>query len=76
MLVNLMKKESTYTDKRTGEQKKATRFYLQCGTQLVPVTVTYFENTETGTDPQYSARKAILKAFSDDMPEKEGNAHG
>ena len=71
MLVNIMKKESTYTDKKTGEQKKATRFYLQCGTQLVPVTVTYFEN-----DPQYSARKAILKAFSDDMPEKEGNAHG
>ena len=76
MLVNLMKKESTYTDKNTGEQKRATRFYLQCGTQLGPVTVTYFENSGTGNDPQYAARKAILKAFAEDLPVTEGNAHG
>ena len=76
MLVKLLKKDSSYTDKNTGEQKRATRFYLECGNALVPIEVTYFENPTTHTDPQYSARKAILKAFAEDLPVMEGNAHG
>ena len=76
MLVKLYKKESTYMDKKDGQEKRATRFYLECGTTLIPIEPTYFENAELGRDPQYAARKAVLKAFSEDLPEKEGNAHG
>ena len=36
MLVNLMKKESTYTDKKTGEQKKATRFISSAAPSSFP----------------------------------------
>lgn len=76
MLVKLFKKESTYIDKKDGQEKRATRFYLECGSTMVPVEPTYFENAETGKDPQYASRKAIMKAFAEDLPTKEGNAHG
>ena len=76
MLVKLLKKESTYIDKKDGQEKRATRFYLECGNSLVPIEPTYFENPETGRDPQYSSRKAIMKAFAEDLPVKDGNAHG
>ena len=76
MLVKLMKKESTYIDKKDGQEKRATRFYLECGTTLVPIEPTYFENPELGRDPQYAARKAVMKAFAEDIPVKDGNAHG
>ena len=70
-----MKKETSYADKQTGEARQATRFYIQCGDALIPIQVTYFENPETGKDSQYASRKAILKAFAAELPEKEGNAH-
>ena len=76
MLVKLFKKESTYTDKSDGKEKRATRFYLECGSSLVPVEPTYFEDPNTGKDAQYASRKAVLKAFAEDLPAKEGNAHG
>ena len=76
MLVRLFKKESTYIDKNDGKEKKATRFYLECGNSLVPIEPTYFENAETGRDAQYASRKAIMKAFAEDLPQKEGNVHG
>jgi len=76
MLVKLMKKESTYVDKKDGQEKKATRFYLECGTSLIPIEPTYFENPETGKDAQYAARKAVMKAFAEDLPVKDGNVHG
>ena len=76
MMCNLYKKESTYTDKTTGEQKKATRFYLECGSTLVPIEPTYFEDPATKRDAQYSSRKAVMKAFAEELPSKEGNAHG
>ena len=75
MEVKLYKKDGTYTDKKTGEQKNSTRFYLGCGNTLVPIEPTYFENPELGRDPQYASRKAVLKAFAEDLPPKEGNAH-
>ena len=74
--IKLLKKETSYADKQTGEARQATRFYIQCGDALIPVQVTFFENPETGKDAQYASRKAILKAFATDLPEKEGNAHG
>ena len=76
MMCNLFKKESTYTDKTTGEAKKATRFYLECGSTLIPIEPTYFEDPTTKRDAQYSSRKAVMKAFAEDLPSKEGNAHG
>ena len=76
MEFKLFKKETSYEDKKTGEVRQSTRFYIQCGGTLIPIQVTYFENPETGKDAQYASRKAILKAFATDLPEKEGNAHG
>ena len=73
--IKLLKKETSYADKQTGEARQATRFYIQCGDALIPIQVTYFENPETGKDSQYASRKAILKAFAAELPEKEGNAH-
>ena len=72
----LFKKETSYTDKQSGEVRQATRFYIKCGDALIPIQATYFENPETGKDPQYASRKAILKAFAQELPEKDGNAHG
>ena len=76
MVVTLYKKDTSYADKQTGEARQATRFYVQCGDALIPIQVTYFENPETGKDAQYASRKAILKAFAAELPEKDGNAHG
>ena len=76
MEIKLFKKDTSFTDKQSGEMRQATRFYLQCGDALIPVQVTFFENPETGKDSQYASRKAILKAFATDLPSKEGNAHG
>ena len=75
MEIKLFKKETSYADKQTGEPRQATRFYIQCGDALIPIQVTFFENPETGKDAQYASRKAILKAFAAELPEKEGNAH-
>ena len=75
MLVKLFKKESTYTDKTSGEEKRATRFYIECGSTLVPIEPTYFEDPQTKKDAQYSSRKAVMKAFAEDLPTKDGNAH-
>ena len=74
--IKLFKKETSYADKQTGEARQATRFYVQCGDALIPIQVTYFENPETGKDAQYASRKAILKAFANELPEKDGNVHG
>ena len=76
MEIKLFKKDTSFTDKQSGEIRQATRFYLQCGDALIPVQVTYFENPETGKDAQYASRKAILKAFATDLPAKDGNTHG
>ena len=76
MEIKLFAKDSTYTDKNTGEIRQATRFYLGIGNTLVPIDVTYFKNPETGKDVQYASRKAVLRAVALPLPEKEGNAHG
>ena len=76
MEIKLFKKETFYPDKTSGEMRQATRFYIQCGDALIPVQVTYFGDSETGKDARYASRKAILRAFASDLPEKEGNAHG
>lgn len=73
MEIKLYKKETKYVDKQTNEEKNATRFYLKCGDSLIPIEVTYFKNAVTGQDSQYSGRKAVLKAFAEELPEKDSN---
>ena len=75
MEVKLYMKEGSYTDKQSGEQRKSVRFYLACGSVLVPIQPCYFENAETGRDPQFAGRKEVMKAFAAVLPSKEGNAH-
>lgn len=74
--IKLYKKEGSYTDKKTGGMRPTVRFYLGLGDALIPIQPTYFENTELGRDPQFAARKAVMKAFAEPLPTKEGNAHG
>lgn len=69
--VKLYQKETSYKDKQTGEEKKATHFYLMCGSKLIPISLVYFENKETKNDPQYASRKAVLQAFAEPLPEKD-----
>lgn len=66
--VKLFKKKGTYLDKE-GNEKLYTNFYVRCGDTLVPVQVCFFENDE-GKDPQYSARRAVLSAFAETLPDK------
>ena len=70
--VELFKKKSEYV--KDGENKVATNFYIKCNDTLVSVEVKYFPNKDTGIDPGYSARKAVLSAFADTLPEKEEKA--
>lgn len=73
MQVNLYKKTGTY--EKDGENKYFTRFYVKCGGSMIPVEPTYFrkkdEDGEEIRDLGYSARKSVLEAFADDLPEKE-----
>lgn len=70
--VELFKKTGTYTN-RDGEEKNYTNFYVRCGDMNVPVQVSYFEG-EDGKDPQYNARRAVMSAFADVLPEKKATA--
>ena len=67
--VNLFKKIGTYTDKG-GKARKFTNFYVNCGDQMIPVNVAYFEN-EDGRDPAYSGRKMVLSSYAEELPERE-----
>ncbi len=67
--VKLFKKTGTYVDKKDGKDKPFTNFYVRCGDSLIPVQVCFFENDE-GKDPQYSARRAVLSAFAETLPDK------
>ena len=69
-MIKLFKKDSTYTDRNTGEPRKATRFYLGLGNAVIPIEVSYF-GKEDKPDTQYSGRKLLLTAFADELPEKE-----
>lgn len=67
--VELLKKVGKYTDKRDGKEKPFTNFFVKCGSELIPVEVKFYEG-EDGKDPRYSARKAVLSAFAEELPEK------
>ena len=71
----LFKKNYTYTDHKTGEERTGTRFYLQCGDALIPIEVSYFDKKdEKGNsqgDPYYKSRKAVLSSYAQLLPDKE-----
>lgn len=75
MQVVLYKKSGTYFSKQDNKDKPFTRFYLRCGNTVVPIEPTYFnkkdENGEDIRDLGYSARKSVLEAFADELPDKE-----
>lgn len=73
MQVELFKKMSTYKN-RDGEEKIATNFYIKCGNELVPIEVKYFEAKDGGNDPNYRARKYLLSATAEELPEKKKKA--
>ena len=64
--VELYKQTGTYVNK-DGVEKNFTNFYVKCGDEFIPVTVTFFEN-EKGNDPRYAPRKAVMSAFASLLP--------
>ena len=71
MEIKLYKKEGTYFDEKSQKDKQFTNFYLKIGNDLIPVEVKYFPNDKfEGRDPGYSARRAVLSAFAEVLPEK------
>lgn len=73
MEVKLYKKKGNYTDKQTGREKPFVNFYVQCGDQMIPVEPKYFPNEKCeNRDPQFPGRKAVMEAFAEELPEKEG----
>ena len=69
MTVELFKQISNYTDKE-GKERTATKFFIKCGSELIPIEVTYFKNDEKG-DPNYRGRKMVLSSYAVEIPRKE-----
>ena len=75
MEVKLYQKNGTYTKQDTGEQKPYTNFYIKLGNTLIPINVPYFPNSALeGRDPNYNSRVSVLKAFAEELPEKEDSS--
>ena len=70
MLVNLIQENGTYKDKKTGEDKQFTNFFVICGNKRIAVEPKYF-GTDEKPDKGYSGRKQVLQAFADPVPAKE-----
>lgn len=72
MTVGLFKKKGTYKDKE-GKDKFFVNFYVECGDQMIPVEPKYFPNPKCDDrDPAFAGRKAVLEAFAEELPDKEG----
>ena len=69
MEVKLFKQSVDYVT-NAGEKKTATNYFVQCGDVLVPVEVKYFEDKETKTDKNYRARRTLMSAFAEVLPER------
>lgn len=69
MLVNLMKKNRTYTDK-DGQEKTTTNFFLKCGDSVIPIDVKYFPDKDTKKDIRYQGRRDVLRALADPLQDK------
>lgn len=67
--VGLFKKVGKYISKKDGKEKLFTNFFVQCGSEFIPVELKFFEG-EDGKDFRYSSRKAVLSAFAETLPDK------
>lgn len=68
--VKLVKKSVTYK-KQDGTEQRGTNFYLQVGSEYVPVEVVFFPNEKCeGRDPAFAGRMAILSAIAEELPPK------
>lgn len=70
MKVELYKKITPYKDK-DGVEKLGTSFYVACGDQTIGIEPVYYQK-KGSNDPDrgFVARKAVLAAFADELPEK------
>lgn len=68
--VKLVKKNTTYT-KQDGTKQRGTNFYLQVGSEYIPIEVVFFPNDKCeGRDPAFAGRMAILSAVAQELPPK------
>ena len=68
--VKLLKKSTTY-EKQDGTKQKGTNFYLQVGSEYVPIEVVFFPNDKCeGRDPAFASRMSILSAVAEELPPK------
>ena len=70
MEVKLFKQKSNYKDKKSGEEKTAINFFLQCGDSTIPIEVKYFKK-DGEIDKAFVSRKQVLSAFAESIPDKE-----
>ena len=68
MEVKLFKEKGKYNDKKTGEEKTYTNFFVQCGDKRIAIEPKYF-GTDDKPDKSYSGRKQVLDAFAELLPE-------
>lgn len=73
MEVKLYKKNSSYLGS-DGKEHVSTRVYAACGDRLIPIEVIFFKDKVTGEDRQFSARRALLAAFAEPLPDKPTEA--
>lgn len=70
MKVELYKKITPYKDK-DGADKLGTSFYVACGDQIIGIEPVYYQKKGSNDpDRSFVTRKAVLAAFSDELPEK------
>ena len=70
--VKLVKRSTTY-EKQDGTKQRGTNFYLQVGSEYVPIEVVFFPNDKCeGRDPAFAQRMAILSAVAEPLPPKPG----
>lgn len=68
--VTLFKRSTTYT-KQDGTKQRSTNFYLQVGSEYVPIEVVFFPNDKCeGRDPAFAGRMAVLSAVAEELPPK------
>lgn len=66
--VLLYKKNRSY--EKDGAERNATNFYVKIGDELVPIQVRFFPN-EDGEDRNFRARKKLMSAFAQELPDEK-----
>ena len=67
--VKLYSEKGTY--QKEGKDKQYINFYVQCGSQMIPVEPKYFKKKNGEDDKGFIVRKGILDSFAEPLPVKE-----